>query len=222
MVVVLLTVLAVLLISTHRMWRDNSETAICMSNLRQIAAAGILHAQDREGLLPDMGKYSSTAKADENMSLIGYLGFPRTDVRIRYYEPTVFTCPTAWRRIPTESEMYRTYGINRYATSSREGSPEDFEKIRNVVPMRLQSIGNPNQMAFFMDGAPRGQNPDPKASYFVDQNYARLSPDHTPYVHGDTLHVVFIDCHVERITSTYAVEVLSHRQAITLPFWGTK
>lgn len=221
-VIALLAMLTAFLVPGYKTWVERTEGAVCMNNLRQIAAAGILHAQDRDGLLPDMGKYNSTSKADEDRSLIHYLGFPHTEVRVRYMEPTVFTCPTSWQRNPTKTDTYRTYGINRYATSSRENQQADFEKIENVVPKRLQAVSNPHQMAFFMDGAPRGLNPAPEATYYVDQNYARLHPNNTPYVHGDAIHAVFLDCHVERITSSYAAEVLAHRQAITLPFWGSK
>lgn len=197
--------------------RANSVDARCMSNLRQIGMAGLAQSQERGGLLPDMGLYNSTRPAEIKYSLLPYLGYPVTGDS--YEQTTVFTCPLAWKHAPTETSTYRTYAINRYATSSRVNQPDDFAKIEAGVPKRLQNVSDPAKMAFFMEGYHRGGGPT--STYYIDQNYSRMKPDTTPYLHRDAIFVVYLDGHVERLTKSYALAELTERSSTTHPFWGS-
>ncbi len=211
--------LALLLPAVHTL-RARAGTTTCAANLRQLAMAGLNQIQDRNGLLPDMGVYPSHKKSDETLSLLPYLGYALTNEK--YLQPTVFTCPSAWAACPTQTPMHRTYGINRYTTGSRINQPDDFEKIREAVPHRFSAIAQPSATAFFMEGKPRSD--DPEATYYVDQNYARLlpvnGPESTAYLHGEAMHVVFMDGHVERITKSYSTHYLTERGSTRHPFWG--
>jgi len=216
--VAIVAVLAAILLPMLQVMRSRGESTRCVHNLRQIGVAALAHARERNGLLPDMGAYVSTKARDLEYTLLPYLGYPLGGTDYNY--DTVFTCPSAWKKIPTRTAMRRTYSINRYATSSRINQPEDFDKIKDNIPLRLQNVKSPSSMAFFMDGAPRANATD-AASYYVDQNYARLSPSSTPYIHAGTLHVVFFDGHVAPITEAYAEAELTVRKSTTLPFWGS-
>jgi len=218
--VAIVAVLAAILLPTLGAMRSRSESTRCVHNLRQIGVAVLAHARDRNGLLPDMGAYVSTKARDLEYTLLPYLGYPlgASD----YEHDTVFTCPSAWKKTPTRTPMRRTYGINRYATSSRINQPDDFDKIKDHIPLRLQNVKSPSSMALFMDGAPRAGATE-EATYYVDQNYARLSPDRIPtsFVHAGTLNVVFFDGHVAPISEEYARRELSERKSTTHPFWGS-
>lgn len=212
---IIAVLLAILLPTVHTL-RSRAMDSQCMSNLRVLGAAGLAYCNDRSGLLPDMGLYNSHRSSEAKYSLLPYLGYPTTGQR--YLHPTPFTCPLSWKHAPTETSTYRTYAINRYATSSRINQPEDFEKIEPYARKRLQNIPEPSGMAFFMDGYHRGGGET--ATYYVDQNYGRLKPDLTPYLHRDAIHAVFMDGHIERITATYALAELTDRSSTTKPFWG--
>lgn len=216
--VAIVAVLAAILLPTFQTMRSRGEASKCLHNLRQIGVAVLAQARDRNGLLPDMGAYASTRARDLEYSLLPYLGYPLGEGDYPYDTP--FTCPSAWKKVPTRTALHRTYGINRYATSSRINQPHDFDKIRDHIPLRLQNVKSPSSMALFMDGAPRPNATD-AATYYVDQNYARLKPSATPYVHAGTLHVVFFDGHVAPITEAYAEAELSERQSTRHPFWGS-
>lgn len=216
--VAIVAVLASILLPTFGAMRARGESSKCVSNLRQIGVAVLAQARERNGLLPDMGAYASTKTRDLEYSLLPYLGLP---LGVEDYQhDTLFTCPAAWKQVPTKTALHRTYSINRYATSSRINQPEDFDKIKNNIPLRLQNVKSPSSMALFMDGAPRPDATE-AATYYVDQNYARLKPSATPYVHARSLHVVFFDGHVEPITEEYALRELTERQSTKHPFWGS-
>ncbi len=216
----IVAVLAAIVLPTLGVMRSRGEASRCVSNLRQIGVAVLAQARDRNGLLPDMGAYSSDKARDLEYSLLPYLGYPLGAGDDQ--QDTVFTCPSAWKATPTRTRLRRTYGINRYATSSRINEPQDFDKIKDHIPLRLQNVKSPSSMALFMDGAPRADATE-AATYYVDQNYARLNPTRTPtcFVHSGALHVVFLDGHVEPITEAYALRELAERQSTKHPFWGS-
>lgn len=196
--------------------RKQGGATTCAANLRQIALAALAQCTDRQGLLPDMGVYNSIKPGDAGLSLLPYMNYPLKNEG--YLQPTVFTCPVSWAHSPTKTATYRTYAINRYATSSRINQPDDFEKIRDSVAIRLQNVAQPPRMAFFMDGQPRGS--DPASTYYIDQNYARIDPEKTPFLHGKAIYVAFLDGHVEVLTQARAEAELMARASITDPFWG--
>lgn len=213
----IVTVLVAITVPAVQAFRIRGDSMQCASNLRQIGIAALAQARDRSGLLPDMGLYCSTKAKEAQYSLLPYLDYPLSGDN--YRRKTVFTCPASWKANPTETELYRTYAINRYATSSRINQPDDFDKIKNNIPLRLQNVRSPSSMAFFMDGSPRSA--DPATTYFVDQNYARLSPENTPYLHSEAIHAVFLDGHVEAIKQEDAERELTARTSTTTPFWGS-
>ncbi len=218
MAVAIIAVLAAIVLPTFGVMRSRGEASKCVSNLRQIGIAVLFQARDRNGLLPDMGAYASHRAHDLEYSLFPYLGYPFgvSD----YKHETLFTCPSAWKEVPTKTILYRTYGINRFATSSRINQPDDFDRIKGYIPLRLQNVKSPSSMALFMDGAPRA-NATEMETYYVNQSYEFLKPSFTPYIHAKTLQVVFLDGHVEPITEAYALRELTERQSTKHPFWGS-
>lgn len=213
----LIAILLAVLLPSLGMLRGRSEAVQCLANLRALGQAGLAQVQERGGLLPDMGVYAGHRLSERDYSLYPYLGYPMpgpTDG-----PPSAFTCPTAWRAHPTDTPAHRTFAVNRYATSSRINQPDDFEKIRAGVPMRFQNVTDLSKMAFFIEGMHRGGTR--AATYYVDQNYSRMHPDRTPYLHSDHIHVVFLDGHVEAIHREYALEHLTERSSTTHPFWGS-
>ena len=215
----ILVLLGALLFPTLKNMTHQARTAKCAGQLRQIAVAGLNWASDNSGRLPDRSRWFSRSKADP-YSLFPYLGFPDTGQQVLW--DTVFTCPAFQRDFPTRSSPYRTYSINRYAVGSNVDDAVEWQKILNTEPPEtLARVKSPSRMAFFMDGRPGNPAANGAYSYRAYAAPDSIGPDSTPHLHEDGLNVVFLDGHLERVTSAWIVqEQLTATANRVHPFWG--
>ena len=121
--------------------RSTAGNAACLSNIRQLATAGLLYSADHNSLLPAKNWF---AEPGVSGSILGYL--PQGSRELR---KGVLTCPLLARANRPGTGYGRTYGQNTYAI----GSP--WEAGGNVVepygPTRLAQIPFPSRMIFFGD-----------------------------------------------------------------------
>lgn len=196
--------------------RAAAQEAGCISNLRTLGAAGIMYANDREGLLPDAVDWRSERENRLAHSLIPYIyGHNIPGGRSDLY--TSVACPialghTEFRTFDNPADEAGTYGINQYAhgTNVRESSMGDYAKWSDSnAPLRyIHRFQQPERTPFFLDGA--GQNDSWGNRYSVFSNQARAKNKveksfsggwQTPYLHsGKTIAVVFLDGHVELVS----------------------
>jgi len=218
--IAILVILGSLLFPAFRNLANQTHSAKCASQLRQIATAALAWSHDNQGRLPDQTRWYSRSKGD-NYSLFGYLGFADTGQQV--LRDTVYTCPVFVRQFPTAATPYRTYAINRYATGSHlGGTVAEWNQVLNSdPPQTLARVKSPSRMAFFMDGRPNTLAPADTYSY---RSYAApdsIGPGNTPHLHQGGLNVVFVDGHVERISTQWiAQEELAVTARRVHPFWG--
>ncbi|HWL52055.1 MAG TPA: hypothetical protein VNQ90_06450 [Chthoniobacteraceae bacterium] len=219
---------------------EGSLNSKCMTNLRQLGAAGLLYAAEQNGRLPDRGGWGGTTQP--HRSLLPYLNLPLRNASAPVYDvDSVLTCPSVQKsRFRTPYDWHRTYAINQYATGDDAGTASIRQTWVNHVenrdaPLRLTNVREPAAQSFFMDGPVLLEAGGYRYSMYQapDRLEERVSDDETawrtPWVHGATLNVVFLDGHIEAISREYAERELigaTNPAASTKdprrrhPFWG--
>jgi len=130
-VVAILGILILLAFPTIQNARNNSYTAPCMNNQRQIVAAMLAYAADNDGRLPDVSKENGGGSETErwNFKIAEYLNIPFS----KFFGPNAkaLRCPAA------KKGNSFSYGLN-YST----GDKRIFSKIGTNPPPSGSS--NPN------------------------------------------------------------------------------
>lgn len=180
-VIAIIGILAAILIPAIGKVREKAAAAKCTSNLRQMAAAGLLYSLEHNGDLPQ-----PLEKGDEPSwptVLAPYLDLELPLV----VKESVMTCPVQYEFRPQS----RTYSLNRQMDITRQ-------KGSGAGPVSLIIMTRPAQLAdipFFMDG-----------SYIAAGNYRvwRSWPEgqdgaetHNP--HSGACNMSFLDGHVEAV-----------------------
>lgn len=228
-IAVMAALAALLFVGTQGM-RSRADAARCLANLRQLATAGLLYANDRGGLLPDRTAWSSILQANRAASLLPYLDIPTGQAASTYQYRSLLTCPAAQRDAPSPHELFRTYAINQWAAGSSKSEESSWEStvVKNAGPLRLQATQAGTQ-AFFMDG-PMVDDGGGKYRYSIYQRPDRI--DYRPgtnwrtrYLHQERLHVVYLDGHAGQISQAEAdADLIGLTNGTpsprTHPFWG--
>lgn len=209
--VAILGVLAVLLSSVLGIAQRKAADSKCIYQLKQLGVAGLQFAAENGGRLPYRGDWAHPTNG--KTSILPYLGIPlRQSGEPEKLYATVLTCPAAQRgKTPAQTEFFRTYGINQYATGNEAGSESIVTTWLNHVatrnsPRLISQVKHPAQQAFFMDGSGMLDSTNyskPTFRYSAYQTPDRLEPLaegssgwRTPYVHEGRIHVVYLDGHV--------------------------
>jgi general secretion pathway protein G len=174
-VVATVGVLAALLVPAFKSARTGAHLAKCSSNLRQIAAAGILYSQDHEGKFSSSRLYNSSTNDEPGLK--------------EYFdgngEHPVFTCPAL-----------ASYGIVHTYTLALVATCNSYAGYRaSVYRNRVQY---PAKTAWMMDGTWMDNSPSRSwfSSYMTPfaSDLARLV-----YPHNGKENVLFVDGHVELV-----------------------
>ena len=232
----LVAALAALLLPAIRRVSERGAAVKCQAQLRGLAQAAFSYAADHNGLLPDRSAWKSPTAASH--SLLPYVGVPiRSSGDPAADSASVLTCPAVKAGpFSTMEERRVTYSINQYATASDITNTAIWttQVFNRGVPLRLLNIKIPARQSFFMDGTaiPNGM----PVRYSAFQDPSRIGPRDdlenpgwaTPFLHGDAIHVVFLDGHLERLSRHDAERELAgaanpsagQYSPRVLPFWG--
>ncbi len=180
-VIAIIAILASLLMPALRSARETARSASCASNLRQIAMAGIMYAEDYDGTVLD--DYQDYATGVWTMRLAPYFGVDMDDVRDVFPEAAgLLRCPSN----PAELTAWwsSNYGINwqigEWRTKHNMGSPV------------IDRITRASEVIFFGDWSGRTLR-----AYNI---YRRPDRHHEIFVHqNERMNVVFVDGHVESL-----------------------
>lgn len=185
---VILVVLATLVVAVSSEASRKADNLKCLSNLRILANAGRLFANDFNGnfthrrFMHDAAFLNNTTQTPEP-GLREYAGRPQRSVGV----DTVFTCPILQKHYPvTRYAENRNYVINRFATS-------DYAS----ATFKFSTVPQPSAMAYLMDGP----MPDKEADGYAFATHI-VPGDATTLLapHGGQNFVVFVDGHAEGLT----------------------
>ncbi|AHF89140.1 N-terminal cleavage protein [Opitutaceae bacterium TAV5] len=220
-VIAIIGILAGILIPTVGRVRETARSAQCTSNLRQLQAAALLWINDNRDQMPNAKAWCRNEVSTDPAypyQISPYLNF-RVQKNIDWTSaPSPMKCETGYVKNPPSSSVHfgRTYGINAWATATNMDGTDI--KIRNPAQgyaVRFSAIPHPSRMVFFLDGAVDSGG----GTYLTNLNASQVPDSATPplqYVHRDSINVVFIDGHVQRITK--ADMQASHNDDLTA-FW---
>lgn len=178
-VVAVTCVLIALLIPVVSSIRGHSHAAACLSNLRQVGAAGIMFAQENNGGLP-ISSYNRQANG-----MMEYL-----DYNIDYVGKTVLTCPALQRKYPTQAHHHRTTSINLVTTQGHSKSKKNLHAFPTL-----------SKTMFFLDGL---INPTASGGKVYNYHFGALNDpqfeERFQFPHGNLCHAVFLDGHARGVT----------------------
>lgn len=194
-VIAIIGILAAIIIPTVGAVRQTAQTASCVSNMRQIAMAMNIYADDNKGLYPPS---FNDAPADDKFiwpeRLNDYLGLPSRQSGKSYHKNSkVWHCGSAQILDPTALNPNRHYGLNRYFNG--QGGEDNWKYRRENVPAlsRYILIGeiNNNGETVSPPNGPQGVTPVYDGSNTAD---CRIS-----HKNGTIANYAFCDGHVESI-----------------------
>lgn len=188
-VIAILAVLAGLIFAASKNAREQTDSAHCLSNLRQWQVTLVAYAGEHDGETPRRGQgVRPVTKVDRPedwfnalppyAGLPGYQDLTRRGGRIKPGDGTIFACPSSK---DTGAQFFLPYAMNMNI------SPSD-----RVRPHRLAEIENPTRLVFLADA------PGP---------YSSTLPAATPYSvqarHAGRANAVFVDGHAASFDAAY-------------------
>lgn len=188
-VITIIAVLAGLILTASQNAREQTDSARCLSNLRQWQVALVAYAADNDGDTPRRGQgvrpVTNTARPEDWFNALPpYAGMPsyadltRSRRRIKPGDGTIFACPSSK---DTGAQCFLPYAMNMNI------SPTD-----RAHPHRLAEITNPSRLVFLADA------PGP---------YSSTLPAAEPYSvkarHAGRANVVFMDGHAVSFEAAY-------------------
>lgn len=197
-------VLAALILPVLGTMQTNALTAKCAANLRSLAEAGRLYANDHNGEFTSVNYINGVN--DDPAGFREYAGLPRRTTGM----DTVFTCPSLQKDYRTTAyALNHNYALNQYASTDYTLKGKDKAIKRFVL------VAKPASMAYFMDSIPAlntGQS-----WYFsadvTEEDYLRFV-----YPHRHAQQVIFLDGHLE-LLSAAQVEKRCTDAVLSAAFW---
>lgn len=217
-VIAIIGILAAILIPVVGQVRESARSAKCVSNLRQLALAGLSWINDNGGRMPDGRLLRHPSEHDgvwRHDSLAPYVGLPDEPIVME----SIYSCPSqvaAEAGQPDAPEGVRKlygqqYAINRYATSGYTVSALDYVQgtgsRHSDSVQHISEVDAPTRMSFIMDGISDGRGGSwptihPEHSRFGDI-YGVTRGMHVgnattgiPFLHNGRINVSFLDGHV--------------------------
>lgn len=203
-VIATIAILAGILIPVLGKVRESSNSATCVSNLRQITAASLMYANENGGRLPSQGKQpddnSSTFWFQKIAPMLG--GYADMDAAEAERGIECYRCPSALAQHAPgdnpENSLIKTYCINSLLNAT--GSYEDSTGARVFPGMSVMKALNPAKTVIYMDG----HLAIPNSPYWHrDTGRGRLmSSVGNNFVHsGTSINVAYLDGHVGNVTA---------------------
>jgi prepilin-type processing-associated H-X9-DG protein/prepilin-type N-terminal cleavage/methylation domain-containing protein len=190
-IIVVLAALSVIGINRMRSAAGNSN---CISNLRQLAVAGLAYAAET-GTYPPYGRQPDGSNAYWFQVLAKDLGLdPGLGAAEIERDPSFPTCHECLKKHNAQSfprnNPIRTYAMNEYVARPERNS----SGLWTFPAIRVSQANNPSQTAFFMDGT--------KVSGIYWDSICRIGEWRRAenFIHGGKANIAFLDGHVESRT----------------------
>jgi prepilin-type processing-associated H-X9-DG protein/prepilin-type N-terminal cleavage/methylation domain-containing protein len=204
-VIAIICILMAFVLPSFRTVMENSRTAKCAGNLKQIGAATFLYAEDHNGYFPvssgvsmTWGVVNATTGQLSWMEQLGpYLGNPANPMNGG--PPTVFTCPSSSYDVQFPADKYFSYfnGAHAaYAYVQANGTPNS--NTGYALAIRKTLIAHPSEQILSGDitnwaaGSTGAANPD--KCDFTTNPISTLST-----FHNGGINLLFCDGHVEQV-----------------------
>lgn len=192
-VIVIIGILAALLIPITGRMRATAERSACLSNLRQIQMANILHAADNRGYYIRVKENDVWWMVQEKF--IHYINAGKRTQHQAHSLLDELKCPSAKALLEKlsstwESQNFAGYAYRSYGVSVE--SPGNFKALNH------NNVPNPAKIMAFADGLDFHFNKPPPASYdWTDEKKIAVSMS---YRHRNGSNVVYFDGHVEHLS----------------------
>ncbi|EIP99670.1 prepilin-type N-terminal cleavage/methylation domain-containing protein [Opitutaceae bacterium TAV1] len=204
-VIAIIGILAAIIIPTVGRVRESARTAVCLSNVRQIAVAGQMYAADnRDVLVPILERQEGGRRPTWRLLLAPYIGAGQNH---KLPKADVFLCPASAATIPpytgdNEAGGYpSSYGINKTSRLHRYKTELTSETDEAKLTTRIHSILNPSRLIMVGDigKVTSGTINKTSSAGWVDQQvstatminslgYARF-PDDANFTGGDAWNI---------------------------------
>lgn len=219
-VIAIIGVLAAIVIVSVGKVRQAADKTQCASNLRAVAAAGLMWINENKGSMPD-GMFWR-APMQHAGSFLPYLGFQGDGVSGTSDQPTPMSCPSALREIGPNPDWNRGYSINIYACRTQNGVwPPVSPYSRHAS--RLAQIATPSRMAFVMDANFLADGTAERQVYNTNTTAFWNGPG-TTGLHdhgGESVNVAFLDGHVQTMRPLVDFPEGDSVAKRLAPFWGS-
>jgi len=200
-VISIIALLISLLLPALKQARESGRTVQCGSQLRQIATAATVYANDHDGVLCHLQWYledpAQLSAGGVDYEASGIRKYVQISTR-PYNGPTVFTCPTLQIQHPTTNDAYRNYAINNYGVSLSD-TRNTTAGPRRVV--RLDLVKIPSGMFWFTDGPYNTQLANGNWNYLPYLRQGDLYRLFYPHLNG-VQQTVYFDGHVSGMDKT--------------------
>jgi general secretion pathway protein G len=202
--IAVVAILAAILIPAVSKVRESANAATCVNNLRQIASASMLYANNNGGRLPTQGSQAGSGSSFWFQKIAPYIGADE-DISPADAERQIeaYRCPSALAQHTPGNEP-RNNAIKTYSLNGVLNNIDSFEDTsgQKMFPgMAVLKSLSPGQTAFYMDG----HLAIPESPYWhrtVGPGQL-LSSVENNFVHaGQSINVVFLDGHVDSVTAT--------------------
>ncbi|WP_052362155.1 prepilin-type N-terminal cleavage/methylation domain-containing protein [Geminisphaera colitermitum] len=222
-VIAIIGILAAIIIPTVSKVRETAAAAKCTSNLKQLATAALLYAEDHKRMpFAKRWHYLSTTSG----SILPYLSMHYTVSDWTPGGPSVLRCDSSFKLRPpqnltaAEGRFDRTYSMNKHASSgtgnSADGDDAQGFKVAEHTPPGA-TFATPSRTALFMDGA---INTTAGSNYLLllsNPEIRESSAAQPLYPHGNSINVAFVDGHVRRIPKAEMLK--EHSTSNQTSFW---
>ncbi|MDR1282867.1 MAG: prepilin-type N-terminal cleavage/methylation domain-containing protein, partial [Opitutaceae bacterium] len=192
-VVSIIGILAGIMIPVVGKVRESANAATCKSNLRQLATAALLYAQDNRGYFPSKRLYQPSTASEPGVR--DYIGAKQSKI---------LTCPTLARQFAIKetiitSEGEHTYGVNAGVVPEYENNLVKSPQSRAQILCKIDAVTQPSRTLFILDGSwnASGQYFDNSISPFHGSNAFHTYFDNLTYPHKNHENVAFVDAHIE-------------------------
>ena len=189
-VIAIVAVLAAIIIPAVGRIRLSAQNSTCISNLRQLHMAGMLWVNENNGKMPREKWWI--------YDFAPYLDMPNPS-RWEKGMGSPYCCPATDEQYPSIQNYDWTYAMNKYATSDQTVS------VAYQIP-KVSMVNHPAELSFIMDGTCGKSGSGVYWRTVNPQNVPPAGSSPLIYAHGDAINVIFVDGHVQQISSSEMME----------------